>query len=136
MKKSMPTLEERHERARALRAQGFNCSQCVYMVFDDIHGFDQATAARVSATLGGGVGGQHQVCGTVSAMSLVVGSLRYEEPAKKASLYKEVQRVCGEFRSENGSIVCAELLADRPNRKPCMQYILESIAILDSYLRE
>jgi len=136
MNKTMPTLEERLAKAREFRAQGYNCSQCVYMVFDDIHGFDPKTSARISASLGGGVGGQHQVCGTVSAMSLVVGAAKYEEPAQKAVLYKDVKEVCADFREHNGSIVCAELLADRPNRKPCLEYILDSITILDAFLRK
>lgn len=131
----MPTLEQRLERARDLRKQGYNCSQCVYMVFDDVHGFDSEMSARISSALGGGVGGQHQVCGTVSAMSLVVGAAKYESPAQKAALYADVKKVCGAFSGLNGSIVCAELLADRPNRKPCLEYILDSITILDSYLR-
>lgn len=136
MNKTMPTLEERLDRARCLRAKGYNCSQCVYMVFDDIHGFEPETSARISAALGGGVGGQHQICGTVSAMSLVVGAAKYEEPAKKAVLYKDVKNVCADFRSLNGSVVCAELLADRPNRKPCLEYILDSITIVDAFLRK
>lgn len=136
MNKTMPTLEERLAKARELRAQGYNCSQCVYMVFDDIHGFDPKTSARISAALGGGVGGQHQICGTVSAMSLVVGVAKYEEPGKKAALYKDVKEVCADFSERNGSIVCAELLADRPNRKPCLEYILDSITILDTFLRK
>ena len=70
MNSDIPTLDERIERARALRAEGYNCSQCVFMVFDDIHSMSPDDAARMTAGLGGGVGGQHQVCGTVSAMSV------------------------------------------------------------------
>ncbi len=61
MNSDIPTLDERIERARALRAEGYNCSQCVFMVFDDIHSMSPDDAARMTAGLGGGVGGQHQV---------------------------------------------------------------------------
>ena len=46
------TLEERIERARALHKKGYNCSQCVVMVFDDVHGLSDDVAARVSAGFG------------------------------------------------------------------------------------
>ena len=48
------TLEQRKERARALHKQGYNCSQCVVMVFDDVHGLSDEVAARASAGFGGG----------------------------------------------------------------------------------
>ena len=43
------SLEERINRARDLHKSGYNCSQCVFMIFDDIHGMDAETAAKVSA---------------------------------------------------------------------------------------
>lgn len=51
------TLEQRKERARALHKQGYNCSQCVVMVFEDVHGLSEDVAARASAGFGGGIGG-------------------------------------------------------------------------------
>ncbi len=128
------TLPERIERARALRKQGYTCSQCVYMAFDDIHGLAPDMAAAVSCGLGGGIGGQHQVCGTVSAMSLVAGALRYTGPASKLSVYDLVKECSREFSGRNGSIVCAELLADTPRRKPCMAYIEDAVTLLHGKL--
>ena len=65
------TLESRLERARELRKQGYTCSQCVVMVFDDVHNLSEEAAAAVSIGLGGGVGGQHQACGTITGMAVV-----------------------------------------------------------------
>lgn len=135
--KNSVTLESRIERARQLRKEGHTCSQCVYMVFDDIHGLSPEKAAAVSCGLGGGVGGQHNVCGTVSALSLVAGDLIYENnPKSKIPVYSFIKSCCAEFAARNGSIVCAELLADTPRRKPCMEYIVDSITILHRHIDE
>ncbi len=130
MNSDIPTLDERIERARALRAEGYNCSQCVFMVFDDIHSMSPDDAARMTAGLGGGV------CGTVSAMSMLIGASRFGNPKDKLAVYGKVKECCNSFSERNGSIVCAELLADRANRKPCSQYIEDSITILHEKLSE
>ena len=63
-----PTLEQRLERARALRASGHNCAQTVAIVFDDIDGApSEADAARMFGPLGGGVSAQGLICGALSA---------------------------------------------------------------------
>ncbi|MEE0975562.1 MAG: C-GCAxxG-C-C family (seleno)protein, partial [Muribaculaceae bacterium] len=79
------TLDERISRARQLHKEGYNCAQCVVMVFDDIYDLDTDTAAKVSAGMGGGVGGQRQVCGTVSGMAMTLGLVQYASPADKAT---------------------------------------------------
>lgn len=129
------TLDHRIERARALRKKGFTCSQCVFMVFDDLHGLTEQQAATISCGLGGGVGGQHNVCGTVSALSLLAGSLHYELPASKPAVYSFIKECSNAFSELNGSIVCGELLADTPRRKPCMSYIEDAITILHERLK-
>lgn len=134
MTKIEHTLQQRLERARQLRQQGYTCSQCVVMVFDDVTGMDAPTAAAASLGLGGGVGGQHQVCGTVSGMALVSGFAAGGDPAAKVVVYSAIKMRSSQFRLANGSIVCAELLADKERRKPCMQYIEDSITILHNSL--
>ncbi|WP_295727797.1 C-GCAxxG-C-C family protein [uncultured Muribaculum sp.] len=130
------TLESRLERARGLRKQGHTCSQCVVMVFDDVHRLPEAAAASVSIGLGGGIGGQHQACGTVTGMAMVSGFSVQGNPAEKARAYSGIKEMCAKFASMNGSIVCGELLADKATRKPCMQYIEDSITILHHYLED
>ena len=124
------TLESRLERARELRKQGYTCSQCVVMVFDDVHNLTEEAAAAVSIGLGGGVGGQHQACGTITGMAVVSGFMVAGNPAEKQKVYASIKGMCSRFAESNGSIVCGDLLADRANRKPCMQYIEDSVAIL------
>lgn len=128
------TLESRLNRARELKAAGYNCSQCVVMAFDDIHSLPDTVAQALAVGLGGGVGGQHHVCGAVSAMAVVDGFAEYAAPADKARVYSSVQTMSREFASRNGSMICSELLADRPSRKPCSHYIEEAITILHNAL--
>ncbi len=127
------TLEERIERARQLHKEGYNCSQCVAMVFDDQHDIDNSVIAQLTAGMGGGVGGQRQVCGTVSGMAMLLGTQQYVSPADKASTYKAVQECSAEFKELNGSIVCGELL--KPGRKPCIEFIIDAITIIDRRFR-
>lgn len=126
-------LEERIERARQLHKAGYNCSQCVFMVFDDIHNLDHETAAKISAGFGGGVGGQRQICGAISGLTMIAGMISYANPADKPLLYKSTQELSNEFKNTNGSIICGELLT--PGRKPCMQLIEDAIAIIDRKIR-
>jgi C_GCAxxG_C_C family probable redox protein len=128
------SLEARLERARDLRGKGYTCSQCVVMVFDDLHNLPEYAAAAASLGLGGGVGGQHQACGTVTGMAMVCGFTVNGAPSEKANVYSVVKDMSARFAAKNGSIICAELLADKGNRKPCMQYIEDSITILHNAL--
>lgn len=127
------TLDERITRARQLHKEGYNCAQCVVMVFDDIYDLDTDTAAKVSAGMGGGVGGQRQVCGTVSGMAMTLGLSQYTSPADKATTYQAVKDCSNEFTTLNDSIVCSELL--KPGRKPCIELIVDAITIIDKKLR-
>lgn len=133
MVKTSLTLEQRIERARRLHAQGYNCSQCVLMVFDDVHGLDPATSARVAAGLGKGVGGCMQTCGTVTGMAIAAGLISYASPADKQRTYADVHTMADEFKSLNGSTLCGELL--KPGRKPCMELIADAITILHNRLK-
>ena len=127
------TLEERKERARKLHKQGYNCSQCVVMVFDDIHGLSEDVATRVSAGFGGGVGGLRQVCGAVSGIVMLEGLTKYSRPSDKSMLYAEVKAAADEYKALTGSIVCGDLL--KPGRKPCIELIEDAITIIDARLR-
>ncbi len=121
-------LNQRIERALDLRAQGYNCAQCVAMVYDDVTGLDPDLLARTTAGLGTGVGGLREVCGAVSAMAIVDSLTGYGSPADKPALYSTVSSDGEKFRSLNGSLVCREL--KRPGGKPCPQLIADAVTIL------
>lgn len=125
------TLTERIERAQKLHKEGYNCAQCVAMAFDDVHGMDAGTVARFTVALGGGVGGLQQICGAVSAMSIVNGADKYVAPADKARVYGETRDLCAQFNDLNGSLICKEL---KGVRKPCMMLIEDAITLLDNHI--
>ena len=111
----MIDIEERVEKAKRLfKEEGYNCCQAVVLAYNDIFGIDDTTAAALSSGFGGGMGRMREVCGSVSGMVLLAGLLKpATDPADKASRtgnYALVQEVAGEFKSENGSIICRELL--------------------------
>lgn len=127
------TLDERIARAKRLHKEGYNCSQCVFMVFDDTYNMNIDMAAKVSSGMGGGVGGQRQVCGCVSGMAMTIGMTKYIAPADKASTYKAIQDASNKFKDINNSIVCEQLL--KSGRKPCIELIIDAITIIDNSLR-
>lgn len=107
-------MKSRVEDARARFFAGFNCAQAVFATYADLFGMDEATALRVSAGLGGGMGRLREVCGALSSCSMLAG-LQYgatqgKDAAAKKRTYEEVQRLAARFREENGAIVCRELL--------------------------
>ena len=65
----------RSERAAQAFVDGYNCAQAVAVAFADLMGMDEKTAARLAAPFGGGMGRLREVCGAVSGMLLVLGSL-------------------------------------------------------------
>ncbi|WP_428074151.1 C-GCAxxG-C-C family protein [Candidatus Avelusimicrobium luingense] len=102
------------EQAKQLFLDGYNCAQAVFCAFADELGIDQKTALSLSACFGGGLGRQREVCGAVSGMCMAL-SVKYapKDPTDqlaKAQFYKRVQEVCLQFKEENGSIICRELL--------------------------
>lgn len=130
----MKTLDERLEEARHLRKQGYNCAQCVTMVFDDITDayIDKYTLGSLIGGMGTGVGGMREICGTVTAMAAIEGLLNFHQPSDRAATYGIIQGLADEFLNENGSIICRELKTE--HRKPCMELIEDAIAILHNNL--
>ena len=101
-------IEERAQNARQYFLDGYNCCQAVLLAFQDIFGADEETLATVASGFGGGMARMREVCGTVSAMTYVLSNLYGDEG--RASVYAMIQEVAGEFRKQNGSIVCREFL--------------------------
>lgn len=119
------TLEERRQRCLSLRKKGYNCAQAIAMVFDDVTGIDNAVMERLSAPLGGGIGGRGMTCGCVTAMAIVKGALAYSGPSAKASLYQGVASMVDDFEARNGSCDCRELKKSHP--ESCNDLILDTI---------
>ena len=141
---------DRGEQAAQLFLQGYNCAQAVLIAFDDVVGLDEKTAARFVSAFGGGFGRQREVCGAVSGMCLVYGTLYGYEPPhseNQMAVYSDVQALCAQFREVAGSIICRDILKNPPSdpapsprtaeyyaQRPCARMVLLACDILDQYI--
>jgi C_GCAxxG_C_C family probable redox protein len=143
----------RGKKAADLFEQGYNCAQAVSVAFCDLTGMTEQQAAMAASSFGGGFGRQREVCGAVSGMCLVLGLLEgYHDPEDqegKAAQYALVQKLCGAFREEAGSILCRDILKNPPSdpvpsprtesyyaNRPCVRMVYTAAAILDDYIAE
>ena len=116
-------VEEREQKAGELFKAGYNCCQAVAMTFADVIGLPEDEIARLASGFGGGMGRMREVCGTVSAMTMVSGALipanDVNDKSAKTKNYALVQEMAGEFKDMNGSIICRELLGlSKPEGTP------------------
>ena len=115
-------IDARVERAMALFRQGFNCSQSVFASVADLYGIeDEALALRLSASFGGGIGRMRQTCGAACGMFLLAGlengsAIAGDAEGKKQN-YALVQQLANQFKTEHGSLICAELLGLVPRQQ-------------------
>lgn len=120
------TLQERMDKAMQLRAKGYNCAQCVAMVFNP-------ALEAVASGLGTGVAGTGHICGAASAMALVTGADTYTGPSDKQELYARIRLQLDRFAALNqGDTDCCALR--RPGRKPCTELITDAVGILHESL--
>ena len=127
------TLDERLDKARGLREQGYNCAQCVCAAFPDVSGLDEADALRVSIGFGGGVGGCGEVCGVFSAMAMLEGMRSPGGPADKKQVYGSVKGLRDAFVGEFGCLLCRELKA--PGRVvSCNDLIFRGVEMYHKHL--
>ena len=146
---------DKANKAKELFENGCNCCQAVFCAFPEENGLSEEEALRLSAGFGGGMGRMREVCGAVSGMIMVL-SERFatadpNDHAKKKELYSLIQKAAGEFREENGSIICRELLegiedstspipskrtAEYYASRPCARFVEGGAQILLEYLRE
>ena len=112
------TILQREQKAKEYFLEGYNCCQAVLLAFSDILDIDVETLKKAGSGFGGGMGRMREVCGTVSAMVMASGFAKpADNPSDKISKtanYALVQELAEEFRKENGSIICGELLGLRP----------------------
>ncbi len=107
--------------------QGYGCCQSVVAAFAPLYGMDDATAKRVSAGFGGGMGRLRMTCGAASALVMLAGMDRGQTEGSdnggKSECYRVVQQLLGKFREQNGSLVCAEILGLSGNLKAHTSYV-------------
>ena len=142
------------ERAIQNFMNGCNCAQAVFLAFAPELGISDDLALRLSSSFGGGMGRLREVCGAVSGMLMAAGGLYgyadLSDAAAKADHYALVQALAEEFRRENGSIICRELLGrEGPEtpvpekrtaayyaQRPCARFVGSAAAILERYMAQ
>ena len=141
------------EKAVELFSSGYNCAQAVVVAFCDETGMDVDFAAKFSASFGGGMGRMREVCGAVSGMFMVLGALygydNSDADSKKKELYQQVQALAEQFRQENGSIICREILKNPPSdpnpsprtaeyyaKRPCCRMVMTAAKLMDDFIAE
>lgn len=131
-------VTERAKRAKRLFKEGYNCAQSVFMAFADLYSLDAAMAATISGSFGGGIGRMREVCGACSGMfltaSMAIPTHDVKDKAAKAANYKMVQELAAEFKAENGSIICRELLQAATKKRPCDELVYMAAEILGNQL--
>ena len=134
---------------------GCNCAQAVLLAFSDRTGLDEATAMKLSASFGGGMGKLREVCGAVSGMFMAAGMIYADDhvPTQedKAAHYEKIRTLAARFKEENGSYICRELLDGVPvskdaapeerteqyyKKRPCGELCAIAAQILDNFLAE
>lgn len=149
-------VEERVSLARQYFESGYNCAQAVVMAYNDIMSLTTDEAAKIAAPFGGGMGRMREVCGTVSAMTMLAGAISPSFDPKnmeeRKANYALVQEFASEFRNTNGDIVCRRLLGLEPReeqkesampsertaeyyrKRPCVEYVATAARIVGDYL--
>ena len=137
--------------AAELFLEGFNCAQAVAVAFTDVTGMDKKEAAKLAAPFGGGMGRMREVCGAVSGMLMVLGTLygydNSDADAKKKETYQQVQELAAQFKEENGSIICREILKNPPSdpnpsprtaeyyaKRPCCRMVMTAARLMDEFI--
>ena len=101
------------EKATDLFAEKFHCSQAVFAAFADELGITEQQALKIGACFGSGMR-KGEVCGACTGALMALG-LKYgqscEEDLDSCLKTNEVtDRFMAEFKKENGSFICRELL--------------------------
>lgn len=138
-------------KAAELFISGYNCAQSVAVAFCDVTGLEEKMTARMVSSFGGGMGRLREVCGAVSGMFFVLGTLYgYDTPGddeNKKRLYTEVQALAAKFREQCGHIVCREILKNPPTdsnpsprtaeyykARPCARMVLVAGQLMDEFI--
>jgi len=85
---------------------GYMCSQAVFAAFSPDLGLDKNQALKIGACFGSGMR-KGEVCGACSGALMVLG-LKYGE--SKAKSDEVCNEFLDEFKKENGSYICNDLL--------------------------
>lgn len=111
MKDIESVIIEKGEIAENNFRNGKSCCQAVLLAFKDECGLNEETILKIGAPFGGGTGRMRLTCGAATAIFMLAGLLKSDGSKENRNRdYELVQKLAEEFKTENGSIICAELL--------------------------
>jgi C_GCAxxG_C_C family probable redox protein len=94
------------EEAVQLFESGYMCSQAVFAAFSQDYGLSKEQALKIGACFGSGMR-KAEVCGACTGALMVLG-LKYGESKEKSN--EVCNKFLDEFKKENGSYICRDLL--------------------------
>ena len=101
------------EKANELFGRKFHCSQAVFAAFSDELGLTQEQALKIGACFGGGMR-KGEVCGACTgalmALGLKYGQADEQDIESRLKTNEVTDKFMSEFKMENGSYMCKELL--------------------------
>lgn len=113
MKEEALPRQSKEELAQYYFQQGYSCAQSVFAPFAAEMGLSEKDALRLSSGLGAGFGRMREICGALSALTLIIGYREGNEEGSstaKQHIYSLVQKAAADFRAEFGAIHCRDLL--------------------------
>ncbi len=147
-------MSERGDKAKEYFQSGYNCAQAVLMAFADKINLTKDQIINIAAPFGAGMGRMREVCGTVSGMFMAAGLILGHDadtPQGKNEMYAVTQELANEFKKQNGSIICRELLAgvstttgtnaeprtpEYYKKRPCADLCHDAAEILEGYINK
>lgn len=149
----MDIMTTHEAKARELFLEGYNCAQSTFAAFCDVTGMSFETAVKLASGFGAGMGGLRDTCGAVTGMFMAADMLwGYDSPkdaAGKKTHYELIRRLAEEFKEENGTLVCRELLEgckkelnpmertrEYYTERPCTRLVQCAARILDELIME
>jgi len=77
---------------------GHNCAQAILCTYADIAGIDEATAMRLAAPFGAGMGNMEGTCGAITGAGLVLGL--------SGGSTRQMRQIMNNFQERNGATQC------------------------------
>ena len=129
-------VKTRIENSKNCKDKGYTCCQTVIMGVADLLEVNQKDLFKCAEGFGGGVGGLGEVCGVVSAMTMVAGLINgsgdLENNVSKMYTIELVQELALEFKEKHGSLLCRDIRNedDESSHEKCDMCIQDGIATL------
>lgn len=98
------------------------CSQAVFAAFSKDLGIDKKQALKIGACFGSGMR-KGEVCGACTGALMALG-LKYGDSKEKSN--EVCERFLDEFKKQNGSYICRELLNCDISAKEGVEYAVEN----------